>query len=111
MALATGNKYIDALGGSVWGPGHYPDPDAALVLKVCFDQDTSKDHSTGGAWTPAEEAAFWDALHAWEGVANIRFIEVHSTDPVDVWLRKVTAVEGFPDADGAATNPDQSQHF
>src|SRR5262245_34303695 len=100
MALSTGNPYIDALGGATWGPGHYPDPDGALILTVYFDNDTSAGHSTGGAWTTAEESAFRDALHAWESVANIRFHEVQKAkpdDPVpttDLVLRKVNTIPG-----------------
>jgi hypothetical protein len=38
MALATGNPYLDALGGSKWGPGNYSPVDGALLLSVYFDQ-------------------------------------------------------------------------
>jgi Ca2+-binding RTX toxin-like protein len=95
MALSTGNPYLDALGGDVWPttpPGNYG-ANGQLILTVFFDQDTSAGHSTGGAWTTAEQAAFWNALHAWTSVANIDILEVDNPAAADVFLRKETSAE------------------
>jgi VCBS repeat-containing protein len=115
MPLTTGNPYEDALGGSKWpafstidgnNVANYSSVDNALILTVYFDQETTAGHSTGGAWTSAEESAFWDALHAWENVANIRFLEVPQANAANLVLRKVDTIPNFPDADGLAEFPD-----
>jgi len=116
MVLSTGNPYLDALGGTPWpktpqntGAG------GALVLDVFFDQDPN--HSTGGAWTDAEESAFSGALHAWSSVANVHFLEVEpqpgdQIDPaaVDLWELKVTDAE-IPGFLGQSTFPDDPKFF
>ena len=106
MALDTGNPFIDALGGAAWPSEHTSPVDGALLLSVYFDNDTSDGHSTGGAWTDAEKAGFWDVLHAWSSVANIRFREVDNASAADLIERKVTADYGLPDHN----TPDQSMH-
>ena len=84
---------------------HTSPVDGALLLSVYFDNDTSDGHSTGGAWTDAEKAGFWDALHAWSSVANIRFREVDNASAADLIERKVTSADmGFADHN----TPDQS---
>ena len=107
MALETGNPFIDALGGAAWPSDHTSPVDGALLLSVYFDNDTSDGHSTGGAWTDAEKAGFWDALHAWSSVANIRFREVDNASAADLIERKVTSADtGMADHN----TPDQSNH-
>jgi len=67
--------------------------DGALILDVYYDNDTSAGHSTGGAWTAAEQSSFGDALNAWASVANIHFLGVNNVDAADLIERKVTEAE------------------
>jgi hypothetical protein len=110
MPLSTGNRYLDAIGGTRWPAAGNTAFDGALLLDVYFDQDTSTGHSTGGAWTPAEELAFWGALHAWESVAHIRFLQIGegqvlSQAAVDLTELKVTDAE-IPGLQGQSDFPD-----
>src|SRR5262245_29481356 len=99
MALSTKNPFLDALGGNTWERNGENTSllDWSLTLRVFLDNDTSKGHSTGGAWTTGEQSAFWDALRTWESVANIRFVEATSATATDLIERKVTSVELPPD--------------
>ena len=89
MALNTGNAFLDALGGTPWTDAHKSPYDGALVLTVYFDNEISEGHSVGGAWTPEERSAFWQALHSWSSVANIRFLETDRAEGADLLERKV----------------------
>jgi Ca2+-binding RTX toxin-like protein len=110
VALDTGNPYIDALGGAKWTGAQYYDPDGALHLDYFFDNDTSADHSTGGAWTLSEQQAFAAALKTWEDVTYVRFVPVSSAAAADFIVLKVTAAE-LPDASGRANTPDEPDHY
>jgi len=115
MALKTGNPYLDAIGGSA---------STDRVITIYFDnatsagpvEETSKgnfdnSHSTGGAWTAAEKSAFWDAMHTWTDVADIRFLEVDNLAAADVVERKQTSVELGSDTYGRHSNPGETTHI
>ena len=120
MALSTTNPYLDALGGPTWPrDANHTGFDGALLLSVYFDPATSAGHSTGGAWTPDEVSAYFNAIHAWTSVANIRILEVQplpdeAIDPavVDIWMRKETSAELGATTLGRTSLPDATgEHF
>ena len=91
MALTNGfNPFLDALGGTPWANTH--------VITFFFDNG-----GAGGAWTPAEQAQFWDAARTWSSVADIRFLEVDNAAAANLVERKVTNTELPPAADGTLT--------
>ena len=83
-----------------------------LWITTCSSRSTStRTPRTGTALAAPGRATFVDALHAWENVANIIFLEVSDVNAANVVLRKVPAVPNLGDADGAANTPDQSAHI
>ncbi|MEZ5774671.1 MAG: matrixin family metalloprotease [Hyphomicrobiaceae bacterium] len=104
MALHTGNPYLDAIGGTPWNRDqNHTGFDGALLLSVYFDNNFD-DRFAAGAWTGGEISAFWDALHTWSAVANVRFNQASNPNAADLFERKVT-VAFFDDP---ATNASHS---
>src|SRR5262249_33572714 len=102
MAISVSNELLHAIARDPWPRMLYHTAyDGATLLTFYFDNDTSAGHSTGGAWTADDQAAFWGALHSWEHVANIRFLAVDNAEAADMIERKILDLKA---ADGTPLN-------
>lgn len=113
MPLSSGNPFLDAIGGTKWTGAENYAADGALLLTFFVDNDTSTGHSTGGAWTESELAGFWNGIHAWTGVANIRIYRIEgetAADDANLTIRKVTNAE-LPTSVGRFDTPDRDTHI
>lgn len=101
MALKTGNKLIDSIGGSPWiKNASNTSSDGALLLSVFFG------NGTGGPWTDTEKGQFLAAAKSWSSVANIRFHETDTLKGANLHEKKMKA-KAFDDPD---TKKDEGLH-